>query len=185
MISHGWSTYETEMDAVGIIRLPGADRGGTRISGLVASIDILPTVLRCLKMPVPPGLDGEPVDLENANSTESPRIRFGEAVRAPGSTEMPPARWPNFAKMVCTWEGNLKYQVSLYRKYEALFDLSRDPHETRNLLRTADPRWEKKGEEMRGRLADWTRKADPLSSRFDPEQLADTTRRLKALGYLE
>lgn len=185
MISHGWSTYETEMDAVGIIRLPGADRAGTEIPGVTASIDVLPTVLHCLEMPQPPGIDGQPIPLDKDTANTPPCIRFGEAVRAPGDADLPPAQWPNFAKMVCVWDGDFKYQMSLYRKDQALYDLSRDPHEIRNLLRTGDPRWKSKADELRKRLGTWNREADPLPSRFDPEQLADTTRRLKALGYLE
>jgi arylsulfatase A-like enzyme len=185
MISHGWSTYGTEMDAVGLIRLPGAARAGMEITGLTASIDILPTVLDRLEMPAPPGIDGQRIELDNAAAPAPPRVRFGEAVRAPGNAEMPPAGWPNFAKMVCVWDGDFKFQMSLYRKDQALYDLSRDPHETRNLLRTGDPRWQHKAEELRRLLGVWNRAADPLPSRFDPEQLADTTRRLKALGYLE
>ena len=37
---HGWNTNESTMRAVGLIRLPGGAGAGTRVSGLVASIDV-------------------------------------------------------------------------------------------------------------------------------------------------
>jgi choline-sulfatase len=185
MISHGWSTYQTEMDAVGIIRLPGAAGGGAVVSRVTSNIDILPTILEQLGLPIPPAVEGSPIDLAGGGEPPETSVRFGEAARAPTDAELPASSWPNFSKMACVWEGPLKYQMSLHRRAQALFDLERDPGETRNLLATGDPAWERKARELRDRLRAWGRQADPLPSEFEREQIEDTRRRLKALGYLE
>jgi len=184
MVSHGWSTYQTEMDAVGILRLPGAARGGTVIHRVTSNIDILPTILEQLGLPVPPVVEGQPIDLAGGEPPGT-TVRFGEAARAPADIELPASAWPNFGKMACVWEGALKYQMSLYRRDQALFDLARDPGETRNLLATGDVAWQRKARELRDRLRAWNREADPRPSAFEREQIDDTRRRLKALGYLE
>lgn len=184
MISHGWSTYQTEMDAVGLIRLPGAAGGGTVVRRVTSNIDILPTILEQLGLPVPPAVEGEAIDFGGGEGP-APSVRFGEAARAPTDARLPASAWPNFNKMACVWKGPLKYQVSLYRREQALYDLERDPGETRNLLAADDEAWKRKAQELRNRLKAWNRQADPLPSEFEREQIEDTRRRLRALGYLE
>ncbi|MBU0638832.1 MAG: sulfatase, partial [Planctomycetes bacterium] len=61
--NHGLTTYQTTLHAVCLLRLPRAAHGGTRVEQLVASIDVLPTLLSYLGLEIPPGVEGEALDL--------------------------------------------------------------------------------------------------------------------------
>ncbi|MFQ5805547.1 MAG: sulfatase [Phycisphaerae bacterium] len=183
LFDHGWTTYQSVMHAVGVIRLPGAAHGGTRLDLPVASIDILPTVLNYLELPTPTGVDGQVIDLTNPRQTTMSRTRFGEATKPWDEVETDP-RWLNNRKARCVREGPFKYIYTSYRGSEELYDLSSDPHERRNLLASRTPELARRAAGLRRKLDAWTATQKPLPSHFDRGQREETIRRLKALGYL-
>ncbi|MBN2561204.1 MAG: sulfatase [Phycisphaerae bacterium] len=180
---HGLTTYEETMHAVCMIRLPRAAGGGKKIDELVASIDILPTLLDYLGLPVPQGIDGQAVDLVRGVVPSSPRTRFGEASK-PWQLPTSSPRWHNSRNARCVREGNLKYVRTPYLQFEELYDLSVDPHERKNLLGDATPETHGKAGELRQKLEKWTNSARPLPSDLEATHREDTVRRLKSLGYL-
>jgi arylsulfatase A-like enzyme len=182
VFDHGWSTFQTTVRSVGILRLPGQRGAGRRIEGLVATIDILPTVLTHLGIPVPEGIDGEPIDLEAPRQTAS-RPVFGQATKPWHEVETDP-RWTNINKARCIRQGRHKLVQVPYAGIEGLYDLQADPLEQNNLLAAGGSEVEGLAGELRGRLEAWAATADPLPSRFEPSQLEETVKRLKALGYL-
>jgi arylsulfatase A-like enzyme len=182
VFDHGWSTFQTTMRSVGILRLPGERGVGRRIESLVATIDLLPTVLAYLGIPVPEGIDGEAIELE-APWRAPQRAVFGQATKPWQEVETDP-RWTNMNKARCIRQGRYKLVQVPYAQIEALYDLQADPLEQNNLLAVGGSEVEGLATELRRRLEAWAAAANPLPSRFEPSQLEETVKRLKALGYL-
>jgi arylsulfatase A-like enzyme len=183
VFDHGWTTYQTTMRGVGIIRLPGAGLAGSRIGGVAASIDVLPTVLAQLGIPAPDGIDGEAIDLARSVAEPLDRVRFGQATKPWQAVETDP-RWTNMAKARCVRAGKYKLVQVPYAGLEELYDLEADPAEEVDLL--ADPATAAgtPAGRLREELEAWAASARPLPSRFDPSQRDETIERLRALGYL-
>jgi arylsulfatase A-like enzyme len=57
-VGHGQTLQDEVMNVPLIMRLPGARRGGERIDALAQHVDIVPTLLDALALPVPVVLDG-------------------------------------------------------------------------------------------------------------------------------
>ena len=179
---HGWMTFQPDVRAVGMIRLPGGAQGGTRVSELVANIDILPTVLRYLGIPAPQGIEGEPVDLEQLPGRSEGRLRFAQATKPWKLVETDP-RWTNMLKTRCVRRGSYKLVQVPYAGHEALYDLSQDPGEQVNLLLNPSKAVLEVAGELRGELEAWAASADPLPSEFVTSQQDEVLERLRALGY--
>jgi arylsulfatase A-like enzyme len=180
---HGWTTYQTTMRGVGLVRLPGARHAGLRQTGLVASVDILPSVLAFLGLPAPPGIDGEALDLTLPSHPGLQRARFGQATK-PWQVESGEAAWRNLHKARCVREGPFKLIQVPYRAEQELYDLSRDPLEQTNLLADAGPELRELATRLGHRLEAWAASARPLPSRFAATPQDDTLERLRALGYV-
>jgi len=183
LYDHGWTTYESEMHAIGMIRLPHGQHGGTRLDLPIASIDILPTVVSYLGLPLPAGVEGEVIDLVNLTGFPADRIRFGEASKPWENVEIDPG-WFNNTKARCVRQGRFKYIRTIYARKEELYDLSLDPHERANLLADWESPQPDDVKRLRRKLRAWTATQNPLPTHFDRSHYEDTVRRLKALGYL-
>jgi len=180
---HGWWNFQTTMRSVGLLRLPGAKHAGTRVAGLVASIDILPTALSYLGIRVPRGIDGETIVLDPPPVLPLSRERFGQATKPWEQVETDP-RWTNMNKSRCIREDRYKFVQVPYANHEGLYDLQRDPDEQVNLLIGGAAEDRAVADRLRPRLESWADSARPLPSRFDAGQREETLERLKALGYL-
>ena len=180
---HGWGTYDSSMRIVGLIRLPGAVGAGTRVPELVANIDILPTVLNYLGIPVPETVDGKMMDLESVPPQVPGGPRFGQATKPWQSVETDP-RWHNLRKSRCIRQGKFKLIQVPAAGTEHLYDLSRDPIESANLLEIPDLDVDSVAGPMRKKLETWAASADPLPTHFVVGEQNDVIDRLKALGYL-
>ena len=180
---HGWNTFDSTMRVVGVIRLPGAAGAGTRVPGLLANIDILPTVLGYLGIAAPAGIDGAAMDLRSSPPQPPAGPRFGQATKPWKSVETDP-RWHNLRKTRSIRAGKLKLiQVPTTGK-EYLYDLSRDPIESINLLEIAGAEIDSVVGPLRQGLEAWAESADPLPTSFVNGEQNEVMQRLKALGYL-
>ncbi len=179
---HGWTTYQTAMRAVGLLRLPGKSQASRRIATLAANIDILPTLLELIGIPAPPGLDGRAIDLAGRGSG-SAGPRFGQATKPWEAVETDP-RWTNMLKARFIREGPYKLIQVPYRNAEELYDLARDPGESTNLIDSAVPEIVARVRELRLKLEQWAASARPPPPQFDERHRDETIERLKALGYL-
>lgn len=187
--SHGLAVYDTTLRSVLLLRLPKARRAGTVIERLVASIDVLPTVLSLLRLPLPERLDGEAIALDPAAPPPAGLRRFGQATQPRRGVPQDP-RWPNRYKARCVREGRFKLIQTPYQKSEELYDLAADPGETRDLLArgsaaSPSPEVLDLADRLRAQLEAWSAAADPLPSRFEPAHREETLNRLRALGYVE
>ncbi|MCG3125495.1 MAG: Arylsulfatase [Phycisphaerae bacterium] len=179
---HGSAVYETTLRGVGMIRLPKGRHGGTRLDAPVASIDILPTILRFLGLPSPARVEGEALDLDAPAAPRGDRALLAEATEPwipPGES-----RWANARKMRSARAGRYKLVQSPISEREALYDVAADPLEQTDLLPAATAELTATAAALRSQLAAWGAAANPLPSHFDASLRDDTMRRLKAMGYL-
>lgn len=184
---HGTATYQTTMQGVCIVRLPGKASAGTVVTKPIASIDILPSVLSYLGLPIPTRTDGRPFPLTNPTNAPPPRTYFGQATltRPWKPKNNPVKRWQHENKARCIREGNDKYIQIPYFGIEELFDLAHDPYEQNNLLKKPAPEIELKARQLNKKLTAWVKTARPLASSFVKEKRRDTIEKLRALGYIE
>ena len=182
---HATEVYQSTVDGIFFARLPGGEAAGP-VDGVTGTIDVMPTVLRALRLPMPDVLDGEAFDLQAPRvATRVDRARFSQAtsghVDVAESEE--PGAWANlqFPRMVRRGRWKMIQWPTSGR--EALFDLDEDPGERRDLLQGPTTA-EVDSSELRHLLEDWANSADPLPSHFDREFELDTRRQLCALGYV-
>ena len=160
---HGLFLYRSTLQVPLIIKLPRAERAGETVADPVQLIDVYPTVVSALGLPLAQDLQGipllarsrpEPEDHPIYAETFFPRLHFG---------------WSDLAALI----------VGRYHFIEApepeLFDLLQDPDEIDNLV-GSEPALEV---EFRNSLARFDRSLDEPAA-TDPE----TRRRLAALGYV-
>ncbi len=79
--THGHFTYNSTLRVPLVIRFPDGRHRGTRISAASSLIDIAPSVLEWLHLPVPPDLDGQPLPVRAEKSTtddDPPRAIYFE-----------------------------------------------------------------------------------------------------------
>lgn len=180
---HGRTVYDWEARSVALFRLPGGRNGGRRLTGPVSSIDVLPTVCTELGVAPPAGLDGQALDLHQLVPPPASRPRFAEASK-PWRSDPPGPAWANSTKARCVRVGSLKYIRTAYRHSEELYDIERDPLEERNLLAGGIP-GERDAATALAALLDGWQPTTPVTTSASPLTDADTTERLRALGYLD
>jgi tetratricopeptide (TPR) repeat protein len=166
--THGFFIYNATLHVPVIIHLPGADAAKT-VSELASLIDLMPTVLQELKIPLPPQVQGRSLLPLFATHKEDPVSVYAE-------TFLP--------RLHFNWSELRSVETEKYQFIEApkpeLYDLAADPGESRNLYA------EKKavGGELQARLNAMVRQYSA------DQELAEKTgldpalmERLKSLGY--
>lgn len=169
--THSMLAYDSTLHVPLILRVPG-EAGGRRVSARVGTVDVMPTVLDFLGIPVPAGVQGRslrPVMARDGGwsdttayyaETLSPRLSYG------------------WGELRVLFEGPRKY---VHGPRKELFDLKRDPGENRNLA-GEDPA---EGRRMEKALAAFlARNAGAAAGEAARDADAATRERLAALGYL-
>jgi len=201
---HGAWVYQTNVHVPFLLRLPDGRGRGRRVSAPVSGVDVFPTLLDLLGIPLPepvsgvsllPLVDGEPLPerLLIAEATQPTKFLLN------GQNIEERFGWPNQAKAKSARLGRWKLIQAPYLRYEELYDLEADPEERNNLL--ANPPWKAEpgvraslreedaevarvlGELRRG-MSEWIGATSPRPSAFNPEQLDEVVRRLQQLGYV-
>ena len=182
---HGTATYQTTMHGICLIRLPKGIRGGTTINQLTSTIDITPTVLQYLSLPVPDGIDGRGLDLTTIKQGGNKNTLYGQAtLTRPWKVPEATTGWPHTNKSRCIREGDFKYIQTPFKGTEELYDLSNDPFEQHNLLKSPTPEITKLAKALKAKLELWASSACPLDSFLEKEKQKETIEKLKALGYM-
>lgn len=179
--THGFFIYDSTIRVPLIVKAPGAGPHGDRGAGpaqandeLASTVDIAPTALRLLGLPVPAEMQG------------TPRLA---AVLGRGRDADAPAYAETFFPLLSMGWNPLRALISgpsgrLMKYIEAprpeLYDLSRDPRETRDLAATQQAR----ANSMLAALDDFVRARAPRQapdSRMPVD--AATARLFSSLGY--
>lgn len=159
---HGFLLYREAIQVPLIVKLPGSERAGTRVTRTVALTDVLPTLIEAAGLAADPALPGRSL---LADAPEGARPAYSET-------------WSTYihfgwSELLSAVDGQFHYIDS---PRPELYDLVADPRETRNLI--ADER--RAGAALRAFLAPFPRELQAPQQEVDPE----TAAKLGALGYL-
>jgi len=167
--------YEGTLRVPLVLRFPGILPAGRRLAEPAQLLDLLPTVLELLDIPLPPGAQGR---------------SFALAARGTGPAPPAAAIVSEHASPTTGWRAT-SLRLGTLAFFDVggtpmLFDLASDPAE-RHDVAARDP-----GQlaELRGLLAGWHSECAQLAARFGPRGSGiapspDALRRLRALGYVE
>lgn len=168
-------TYAESLHVPLLVKLPGGQRAGSRSDGLADLLDLSPTLLELLGLPLPEKLQGISLVPALAGGDADRRQSVGEDKLVRSLYSLTTERY----KLLHDLEGG----------DDELYDLSRDPGELRNLV-AEHP---KLAQELRRRLRQTLRQYRRLAKQLatpDATAGADTLltdeerERLKSLGYL-
>jgi arylsulfatase A-like enzyme/Flp pilus assembly protein TadD len=170
--THGVFLYESTLRVPLILSLPGPLPRGRRVSTPVRTIDLVPTILGLLDLPLPDELQGtsllpltsrRPPDLLLKSLSESvlPRENYG------------------WSEMSALRVGDWKYILA---PHEELYDLRTDPEEKSNLASQRGGDAARMREEIHHLMQDAASSGAPMAYR---QELDETAReKLHSLGYL-
>jgi arylsulfatase A-like enzyme len=169
-VEHGHTVYDELLRVPFIMRWPGHLATGRRVEEQVRIVDVAPTVLDLLGLPVPPGLDGESVLPILQEKETAPRIAFAENM------------------LFAEERIGIRTQEHKYVRWadgrEEVYDLASDPAERVNLvavISTTEPLRELYAAAA-PKLGDGRRS---LTAKPAPELDPRTEHALRALGYVQ
>ncbi len=169
---HGTTLYDEQLHVPLIVKLPRGDRAGTRIGHWVESIDLMPTLLSYLGLPIPEQVQGGSLfeGKREALAEEDHQGNRLRALRVMDGTEE--------HKLIEANPGNPRglAAVELYR-------LDTDPGEEENLAGAEAPRAQALADRLETRLAQ-AREGKREAVEVDLAESDEAKARLKALGYL-
>src|SRR3989441_5878990 len=167
--THGFFIYNATLQVPLIVKLPHGTMA-TQVATRVSLTDIMPTVLHILKLDIPSQVQGRSfLPLIDGKQSNEPGSLYAE-------TFLP--------RLHFNWSELRGIETEKYHFIDApkpeLYDLSKDPGETQNLL----PQKKAVGEEMQAKLAELIRKYSSgqemaQKTGLDPALME----RLKSLGY--
>jgi arylsulfatase A-like enzyme len=180
---HGWRfhrlLYQEQIRVPLLLRIPGVEGGG-RITDLVRSIDIFPTVLDYLGISIPEDIQGRSLRPLLEGDLDTPRVAYADQINVFDKNAKMIQRRPNdlLLHSVQDQRWKLIYRPLLPESSE-LYDLEQDPGEENNLFRADHP----EAKRLLAELADhpgWVLEP-PTGMGMDPS----ARRQLEALGYVE
>ena len=169
--THGFFVYNSTLHVPLFIKVPGA--AARTIEKEASLVDVMPTVLQALQLPIPPSVQGRSL-LSDIVGKPSP-----SASNLYAETYLPLLHF-HWSQLRALQSDGLKY---IEAPRPELYDTRTDPHETRNLLAGKQAL----AHEMRDRLQTLERRYTPASGGGAKESeptdpaLAD---RLRSLGYV-
>jgi arylsulfatase A-like enzyme/Flp pilus assembly protein TadD len=170
-MTHSYLLYNSTLHVPLIVRGPGVP-AGTRVHGRVRLLDILPTVLELLGVPIPNDVQGRslvPLFAAGKGGAAVERTHYAETLS--------PRLSQNWGELRALYEDHWKY---VHGPRPELFDLAADPKEMHNLAAERP----EQAEAMRSRLADFLARNSPPGVHRMTTVDEETRARLQALGYL-
>jgi choline-sulfatase len=169
-MTHGLLLYEPTIHVPMLISAPALK--GRNVRGPVSSVDLAPTLAALAGVPFPrkPAVDGHDLSAELGSGSEPP----SEDIYA--ETQYPAIF--GWSELSVLRRDNLKYVAS---PNPEMYDLSRDTHETKNIL--TDER--RAYRDLSGRLTSLIASAQASALRAKPQPLDEEARaKLASLGYV-
>ncbi len=165
--SHSMLLYNSTLHVPWLVSAPGITRPGTRIPANVSLVDLFPTVLDCLKLPIPAGLSGRSLRPALEGRHLEARPVYAETDE--------PYRVGHWAGLRAIIDGQWKYILT---PRDELYDLSADFGELQNGVAVHGEIAKRLREEVIG----WERR---MSQRSEPPVHLESSERqkLESLGY--
>jgi len=179
---HGAWVYETNVHVPFLLYTPDGRGRGTVVERPVSSIDIFPTLLDLLEVPLPGAVAGVPLTPAIDGEEMPVRALFTEATQPTRGLEDKFA-WGNQLKTKAVRKGRYKLIQAPYLRLEEFYDLKTDPGERTNLLLEPTPQIQQRYAALRGELDAWRAVETPLPSKFNSRQMEGVMKRLAELGY--
>lgn len=167
--THGFFLYDATTRVPLIIRVPRHESRPRRVGTVVRTVDLLPTVLELLRLPVAERIDGRSlVPLISGEATDLGLRAYSEAFY--------PRLHFGWSELLALHAGSLKYIAA---PRPEVYDVAANPAETHNLFDERRTESEVVFASLKalGRSAP---ESAPIPSAMD----SDTRRRLSALGYV-
>ena len=170
LAGHGDSVFDSELRVPLIFALPRVLPGGVRIENPIELVDLLPSILDLLSIPIPKAVQGRSfLSILRGESSEEGRLAYCETLWPPEPKDRRKGlRSPEW-----------KYITGLAGEPGFLFHLSTDPHELQD-LHTERPDLVETFEEELVRISDELGDKGGLL----PEMSEEVKARLRALGYV-
>jgi arylsulfatase A-like enzyme/Tfp pilus assembly protein PilF len=172
---HGMFLYDETIHVPLLIKLPNQSGAGNKVRDRAALVDIAPTILRALALPVPPAMQGKPLAV--AQSATASGHENG------GRSERPVYSETDYAHRAFGWGVLRSWRASKYLYIEApkpeLYDQTTDPNAEHNLVSDSTA----VAETLHSQLDTFhsgTARAQKQATKLDPTQAEN----LRALGYL-
>jgi len=174
LLEHGVSVYQDQVWVPLIVKYPNR-RQKRVIEYPVSLVDVMPTVLDVVGVPIPAGVQGVSLRAESPQ----PRRVFAESFAYAEYMKL----YPRFRRVErATYAGPRKLVISTAGKRE-FYDLQTDPGERRNILQLGGNAAEARG--LESDLAQWLKKI-PRQKLGKTQKLDNATlERLKSLGYVQ
>jgi arylsulfatase A-like enzyme len=165
---HGLFVYEAVTRIPLMIRAPVGATRGRRVADVVRSVDVMPTVLELLRLPVPPRVSGASLTGRMVGALDGPR---GESY----SETMYPLYHFGWSGLRAVRAGRFKLIDAPRRE---LYDLERDPNELQNLYDSRPAQ----AAELTARLLAFEQRVQKSDSGRALD--SEARRRLATLGYV-
>jgi len=168
--AHATFVYNSTMHVPLIVRLPGGRGAGRVVRDLASPMDIAPTILEALGIPLPEGMQGVSLLGATRGGRVPARSLILESVHAAAAYGWSPVRalqrpvW----KLIDLPDGEL-------------YDVTEDPREARNLHEAERSRADEMRQELSQLVADTERSASSTETATIDEETRD---RLQSLGYI-
>lgn len=181
---HGARVFEEQIRVPLIIRLPRDEAAGRRIEVPVHHVDILPTILDYLQLPIPPELHGRSllplIRAQEPGDSNRPIL----STARPEPERVPEIRAPLTKKgLILTlraWPDKLIAYPCADSFYYQLFDLAQDPGEKSSLANTRPQRVAQLAERLHAWIDEVGGGAIPAEPILSPEE----EEALETLGYV-
>ena len=121
-VGHSYRLFDEQLRGVFFLRFPALIPPGRRVVSQVRSVDVMPTLLDLLQLPVPQGAQGASLlPFIRGSHSERDLLSISETLEDPRG------------RLVSASDGRYKLIVSLNGRGEWLFDLKQDPLERREI----------------------------------------------------
>ena len=170
LLMHANSPYHNLLHVALLVKPPQGGPTGT-VAQPVSLIDVTPTVLASVGVPVPPGTQGR-----NLFEPPAQRLIFSETFPCP-ALHTPDCPRGCKARVVVSWPYKF---IAFSNGNRELYDLAADPAETRNLFAPHEAR----SDAMRDDLLAFI-KSMPAQSRQGVKLDTQSVQRLRSLGYIQ
>lgn len=167
--THGLFVYDSTVRIPLIIKA-GLQRKGVKISDQVQSVDIAPTLLQLLSVPVDAQMQGRSLLSLMLQKSARPAPAFGES---------------HYPYHHFRWSPLYFYRTEKWKYIEApapeLYDLERDPRETHNLYQTQ----RSLANQLKNQLSNLQQRFQSKNRNVSVSRVdAETLEKLKSLGYI-